>query len=220
LGLSAALNAAVQQIPVGWLRCSDENPANKQCFYRALETLPSSVRGRSPPRRISGSISSDPKRAGISPAVTLGQLREQMSSNTRIRLDSEPVQSDSRATYMVASASTALRAGQALGASVLIVDPPRKGLEDFVLTELCKARNPSQPYAETSVFLAMDDADVNWTNDVQTLVYVSCGFEALSRDCERLLNSAGAKWRLESATGYLLFPGSDHVETLCVFRRP
>lgn len=123
-----------------------------------------------------------------------------------------------KATYTVASASTALRSGQALGANVLIVDPPRKGLEDDVLGQLCKPFNPRQPNVESPSLLTIEDYQVNWTNDVQTLIYVSCGFDALARDVEKLLSSQGG-WKLQSATGYILFPGSNHVETLCVFQR-
>ncbi len=124
----------------------------------------------------------------------------------------------SRITYTVSDAAAALKAGQALGASVLIVDPPRKGLEDEVLDELCKPFNPKQPMVESPTLLAFSDEAVNWTNDVKRLIYVSCGFDALARDCDRLLSSAGG-WTLESATGYVLFPGSNHIETLCVFLR-
>lgn len=119
---------------------------------------------------------------------------------------------------MVASATDALRSGQALGAEVMIVDPPRKGLSDEVLDELCKPYNPDQGYVESVSLLSIPDEVVNWANDVQTLIYVSCGFDALARDTERLLTGRGG-WMLESATGYILFPGSDHVETLCIFRR-
>jgi 23S rRNA (uracil1939-C5)-methyltransferase len=124
----------------------------------------------------------------------------------------------SKATYTVASAASALRSGQALGSDVLIVDPPRKGLEDDVLDELCKPFNPRQPNVESPSMMTLEDYRVNWTNDVQTLIYVSCGFDALARDCEKLLSSPGG-WKLESATGYVLFPGSNHVETLCIFKR-
>lgn len=119
---------------------------------------------------------------------------------------------------MVASAAKALKTGQALGADVIIVDPPRKGLEKEVLDELCKKVNPNQDYAESASLLTAQDHRANWVNDAKYLIYVSCGFDALARDAERLLTS-NAGWRLESATGYLLFPGSDHVETLCCFRR-
>ena len=129
-----------------------------------------------------------------------------------------PARSGPKVTYMVASAAQALTSGQALGADIMIVDPPRRGLEDEVLDELCKAYNPNQPCVESTVMLTVPDYSVNWANDVQTLIYVSCGFDALARDCEKLLSSGGG-WKLESATGYILFPGSNHVETLCIFRR-
>jgi len=123
-----------------------------------------------------------------------------------------------RISYMVRDASAALKEGQALGASVLIVDPPRKGLDDGVLFELSKPFNRMQPLVESSTMLTMADQSVNWANDIETLIYVSCGFDALARDCERLLSSPGG-WLLQSATGYVLFPGSNHVETLCIFQR-
>ena len=134
-----------------------------------------------------------------------------------------------QATYMVASAGEALWQGQALGAQVLLVDPPRRGLDEDVLQKLCKPYNPNQPYVEQAEYLIgnsdNDDDDdsnnkksIHWTNDVQTLIYVSCGFEALARDCHQLVNSAGG-WMVAQATGYILFPGSDHVETVCVFVR-
>jgi tRNA/tmRNA/rRNA uracil-C5-methylase (TrmA/RlmC/RlmD family) len=153
--------------------------------------------------------------------LTISQLAEQMnnpgklSTRKKIRLEE-----GEKTSYMVASAGAALLAGQALGASVLIVDPPRKGLDEEVLVELCKPINPNQDDAwETPTLLPMLDEKVNWVNSVKTLIYVSCGFEALTRDCDRLFSNRGAGWKLQSATGYVLFPGSDHVETICVFQR-
>jgi hypothetical protein len=123
-----------------------------------------------------------------------------------------------KTSYLIATAGQALRMGQALGANVLIVDPPRRGLEDDVLDCLCQPYNPDQLYVESTTFLTIPDERMLWTNDVQTLIYVSCGFDALARDCDRLLSSS-AGWTLQSSTGYILFPGSDHVETLAIFNR-
>lgn len=123
-----------------------------------------------------------------------------------------------KVTYKVASAAQALHEGQALGADVIIVDPPRKGLDEEVLTQLCKPHNPKQEYAEDPMFLTGPKYSINWANDVHTLIYVSCGFDALARDCDQLIKG-NAGWRLESATGFVLFPGSNHVETLAVFKR-
>jgi 23S rRNA (uracil1939-C5)-methyltransferase len=147
--------------------------------------------------------------------LTLGELAAIMDSGqTR-----QAPETAAKASYLVASASKALRSGQALGAQVLIVDPPRRGLEDEVLEELCKPYAPHQPYLESSALLTIPDEAVNWANDVQTLIYVSCGFDALASDCDRLLSSRGAKWTLHSTRGYILFPGSDHVETVAIFQR-
>ena len=67
-------------------------------------------------------------------------------------------------TYMVASASKALHEGQALGADTLIVDPPRKGLEEEVLVQLCKPHNPNQLYTEDKMFLDGPRYSVNWVS--------------------------------------------------------
>ena len=77
-------------------------------------------------------------------------------------------------------------------AEVILVDPPRKGLEEPVMKSLCASSN------------------------AKLLVYVSCGFEAFQRDCSALLESG--HWKLDHAEGHLLFPGSDAIETLAFFR--
>lgn len=76
---------------------------------------------------------------------------------------------------------------------VLIVDPPRKGLDDEVVDYLCQ----------------------NGWRTLNLVVYVSCGFQAFQRDCNSMLDSG--HWKLEFAEGYLLFPGSDAIETCAFF---
>lgn len=209
LGLTALAWHHQQQhsAPLQWLRCSDVAEANPRAFDKAVEGLPTAMTGRG--------AQNDDDEEGTN--LTLGEIARRMEAGESIWGDDDD--GHERTSYMRASATQALRAGQALGASVLIVDPPRKGLEPDVLEELCKPVNPNQPYVDDSTFLAMDDDQVNWTNDIQTLIYVSCGFDALARDCDKLLSSRGAGWRLVRSEGYLLFPGSDHVETLAVFER-
>jgi hypothetical protein len=41
-------------------------------------------------------------------------------------------------------------------------------------------------------------------------------FDALKRDAAGLLSNG---WRLTHAEGFVLFPGSDHLETLAIFDR-
>ena len=69
---------------------------------------------------------------------------------------------------------------------LIIVDPPRKGLDPLLLKKLSEMSSGQ-------------------------LIYVSCGFESFKRDTERLLASG---WKFKEATGYLLFPGTNHVEIL------
>jgi hypothetical protein len=53
--------------------------------------------------------------------------------------------------------------------------------------------------------------------DLHTLIYLSCGYEALERDTRALL-ACGA-WEVASVEAFLFFPGTDSLETLVVFRR-
>src|SRR3990167_2959970 len=48
------------------------------------------------------------------------------------------------------------------------------------------------------------------------LIYVSCQFSSFKRDSEKLLVLG---WRLKEASGYLLFPGTNHVEIVALFVR-
>lgn len=74
--------------------------------------------------------------------------------------------------------------------ATIIADPPRKGLDPELLEELKKCKG-------------------------SRFFYVSCHFDSLQRDCEALLESG---WVVEDVRAYLLFPGSDHIEILCIFQ--
>ena len=76
---------------------------------------------------------------------------------------------------------------------VLIVDPPRKGL-DLVARWLAR------------------EAPASLTR----IIYISCGYKALETDTAMLLSG---RWKLLHAEGHVFFPGSDHIETLAVFDR-
>lgn len=94
-------------------------------------------------------------------------------------------------SYVCGPSSSALSRLQA-PANVVIVDPPRKGLEAALLKALCVQPN------------------------IHTLVYVSCGWPSFVSDSQQLL---AAGWRITSASAYLFFPGTNHLETLAVFQR-
>lgn len=78
------------------------------------------------------------------------------------------------------------------GASSVIVDPPRKGLDSQFFPTLKEA------------------------STIQQLLYISCGWEAFQRDCLKLCAEG---WEIQSVDGYLFFPGSNHVELLVDFRK-
>ena len=216
---------------LGFLRCSDENPSNVKCFERAAALMPKYITGRTP-RNFQKKGGKDRRRRGKKgpkggggggggggDEISLGDLMASIESGGGGGGDRNESDPKDRVTYMQASASSALHRGQALGADVIIVDPPRKGLDDGVLDQLCRPVNPDQMYAERPGLISgLPRHAVNYANDARTLIYVSCGFDALARDADRLVGS-GAGWKLESATGYVLFPGSNHVETVVVFRR-
>lgn len=207
-----------------WLRCSDENPANPRCFQRTVNSMPSEITGRmqsnnrqQKPNGRGSPVNKKGNKSNNSGEKTIEDLmQDMMAGNFGDEASINPRKG--KVTYMVASAAKALHEGQALGADVIIVDPPRKGLEEEVLVQLCKPHNPNQDYSEDIMFLNGPKHSINWTNDAHTLIYVSCGFDALARDTDRLLKG-NAGWRLDSATGYVLFPGSNHVETVAVFKR-
>ena len=213
--------------PLAWLRCSDENPNNPRCFNRAVGSMPTEVTGRRSKfskkkgRKGRGRRGGGGGKQGMEikgeEGMTLAELMAQVEQ-TELQGPSDESTTSSKVSYLVASAADALHKGQALGADVLIVDPPRKGLEDEVLVQLCKAPNPNQDYTEDPTYLTAPRHTINWANDVRKLIYVSCGFDALARDSDRLM-SGGGGWKLESATGYVLFPGSNHVETVAIFKR-
>ena len=218
LGLTALVHHDEAGTPLEWIRCSDLNPANPRSFARAVDSLPPKIvsTGTHP----SGESAVDHQETTL--GAFLGMVQAGQEPNvlaTTYQDDNEGGGGGPKTSYVAASAVDALiQHGQALGANVLIVDPPRKGLDEEVLNELCKPFDPKQPYVESATLLSMPDERISWTNDVNTLIYVSCGFDALARDSEKLLNSRGG-WLLKSATGYILFPGSDHVECVCVFER-
>ena len=79
---------------------------------------------------------------------------------------------------------------------VLVVDPPRKGLD-----------------AKLRTLLTSDDL----SDDLQTLIYVSCDLNSFMRDADELMDSE--KWRLAHHESFVFFPATNHIETFAVFSR-
>lgn len=108
-------------------------------------------------------------------------------------------------------------------ASVLVVDPPRKGLDQPLLQLLTAqgaeqsrqnhAGSPSGDKLGNESSTAVLSASVP---QIKQLLYLSCGFKALKSDTDALL---AAGWKLSSCQAYFFVPGTDSVETLAVFDR-
>ena len=110
--------------------------------------------------------------------------------------DSLPKEYREKVFFENAPADIAVELGQLEDAECLIVDPPRKGLDPVVIDALL---------------------DRDQTPVLSRIIYISCGYDALERDARLLLDSG--HWQVVSADGFLLFPGSDHLETVAVFER-
>jgi 23S rRNA (uracil1939-C5)-methyltransferase len=95
-----------------------------------------------------------------------------------------------RATVVPGAAGAA--ADAARDADVVIVDPPRKGLDPELVLALA-----SQPPAR--------------------LIYVSCGLESLLADTERLTRNG--LLRLTALRAFNLLPFTEHVETVACYER-
>jgi len=77
-------------------------------------------------------------------------------------------------------------------ADVVVVDPPRRGLESELLAHLIE-------------------------NPPQRLVAVSCGLDAFEREAHALLD--GGRMELTELHAFDLFPFTEHVETVALFER-
>jgi 23S rRNA (uracil1939-C5)-methyltransferase len=99
-----------------------------------------------------------------------------------------PAAEQARAAVLEREAGAALEALDA--ADVVIVDPPRKGLD----APLCAALAAAPP---------------------ARLVYVSCDPASLARDAAAL--HVGGRLALVSLDAFALFPNTEHVESLAVF---
>ena len=131
--------------------------------------------------------------------VTCSDSNEYVDATFDRSADSLPEADRDKVFYENLSAEEAVEQGQCENADVLIVDPPRRGLDEGVVNLLLGKH-------ETATAVAL-----------KRVIYISCGYDALERDTRTLL--ASGLWRLRSADGFVLFPGSDHIETVAVFDR-
>ncbi len=78
--------------------------------------------------------------------------------------------------------------------SLVLLDPPRAGLDESV----AKALSQSQ---------------------MQVILYISCDPMTLARDLKRIRETSPGKWTLQRVRCFDMFPQTDHVETLVELKR-
>ncbi len=120
-------------------------------------------------------------------AITMNEMNAQ--SLLGLDLGLAELEDTPRAKVSVSPGAADAACVQRATAQVIIVDPPRRGLEAGLIQQLCET-----PPAR--------------------LVYVSCGLDSLLEDVARL--TAGPL-RLAQLTAFNLIPFTEHVETLAVF---
>lgn len=77
------------------------------------------------------------------------------------------------------------------GVFCVVLDPPRKGVDEKVIKTIIK-------------------------NSAKKVVYISCNPASLARDAKFLID---AGYQIKQTTGYNMFPQTSHVETVMVFER-
>ena len=131
---------------------------------------------------------------GLSLLARIGELRCNESSPWSLQgLERGLAQLDaaSRARVSVVPGAAADACSMAEGAQVVIVDPPRRGLDAGLLQHLC-------------------------TRPPQRVIYVSCGLSSLLQQSAQL-HTAGL--RLRQLRAFNLLPFTDHVEAVACFDR-
>lgn len=132
---------------------------------------------------------------GLSVLARAGQMRFNElnpQSLQGLELGLAALDAESRAKISLLPGPAAASQAAALGAEVVIADPPRKGLDSELVAYL----------AETAP---------------ECVLYVSCGLDSFLSDAARL--TAGGKLRLGALTAFNLLPFTEHVETVARFER-
>lgn len=125
-----------------------------------------------------------------------------------------------------------------VGSDVVVVDPPRKGLDPSLVNALrtissaerkmnstespgLKVKDEKRPWvlrAKDASFQIRSRTTQEESQSLpQTLIYISCGWESFKEDCKSLLSSKA--WHLDKAHGFNFFPGTQSIEVLAVFKR-
>ncbi|GJS22514.1 uncharacterized RNA methyltransferase [Tanacetum coccineum] len=118
-----------------------------------------------------------------------------------------------------------------VGSDVLVVDPPRKGLDPALIGALraikqaerkamtlerptLNVKDEKRPWIlrarEDSVNIPSRTIQEESRSLPQTLIYISCGWKSFKENCTALLSSKA--WHLSKAHGFNFFPGTQSIK--------
>ena len=126
----------------------------------------------------------------LSRTITLFEIEPSAEKSFKELVTRLPVPLQKGCEFIVGDAAHAQDA--CARAEIVIVDPPRKGLSEQALQVILQQES------------------------VRRVVYVSCSWQTFERDAALLV--AGG-FSIAWARSYVFFPGTDHLETLCIFIR-
>lgn len=189
-------NKALKYIPRGALQM-----VNEDCLTTSLVT--SKDLYTAPPDALDKVNKDSQKKAGKGGKEKEGEKEKKGEGEKATGVKKEPVEDDDPMAFLKSLNSKSKPRIEFEAPNVVIVDPPRKGLEPGVVDKFSVPRSKK---------------DVAQGKGVQTLVYVSCGFKALRNDLDKLVKGTGG-WKIAHVEGHLLIPGADHIETLVILKR-
>ena len=186
-GAESTAQLADRQLPAD--PCDEESGAPGASFEQINAAVAAELRDH-----VIGRVLAHSPRTVIDAYSGLGDLAVALASSERqvtaIELDSEAAAWSGR-LLPAGSRSVAARVEDALPsalpADVVILNPPRSGVDKRVTDQL------------------QDGAA-----DTSAIVYVSCNPATLARDLSRL-----PRWRIASLVAFDMFPQTAHVETVC-----
>lgn len=126
----------------------------------------------------------------LSHSVTLYEIEPSAKDSFLLLQQQLPIESQSKCIFIVGDANRAHEVCE--HATAVIVDPPRKGVSKEILDTIIHQKN------------------------IEHLLYISCSWKTFERDAEILLKG---NFQVQFARAYLFFPGTDHLETMCLFSR-
>lgn len=217
LDLLKGTSGKQQKTNMDWsYSCSDENPYNKLCFESSIAQIMKQIKAMN---TLKQENNGDSKLIGVDVLPTDTEFR------SNIKYASLSANDMCSRNHHIDKVRFSSQACGLLGYDILLVDPPRKGLDYDVLKTLITLNpivqgNPS-------------------TQSPNRIIYISCGFKAFKRDSDILQHlspittynnhnktemkakpfDVTSKWKLIHSEGHLLFPGSNHVETVAIFDR-